>query len=350
MNKVVVSVIVPIYNVGQFIDRGIKNLLSQTFLDFEIILVDDGSTDDSYERCLAWSKKDSRVRVLRQLNQGAGGARNTGIDNAKGEYIYFYDIDDEISNELLKHNVRIMESMNVDFILFGYKSKDIKYGIETIVSFSDEIIKSNAELKNRFVDLFVLNMNGFPWNKFYRKSFLNEYGIRYENQRIQQDEVFNLKVYQRLEKAFISSEILYKNYIYSKGNTRSRFISDRFDIYKSVRQHFEELRQFWKLNDKRFDDYLQYRFYQSVMTCMLFNLTHPQSTFSKQQAKDEIERIMDDPLTKESFEYADKTIKGVEHRLYRRACRKRNLWQIKFLVSLFCYLRKIKETIKGFSF
>ena len=92
--------------------------------------------------------------------------------------------------------------------------------------------------QNRFVDLFVLNMNGFPWNKFYRKSFLNKYGIKYENQRIQQDEVFNLKVYKRLEKAFISSEILYTYYIYSNGNTRSRFIYDRFDIYKSVRQHF----------------------------------------------------------------------------------------------------------------
>ena len=131
MNKVVVSVIVPIYNVGNFIDKGIKNLLSQTFSDFEIILVDDGSTDDSYEKCLAWSKRDGRIRVLHQLNQGAGGARNTGIYNAKGEYIYFFDIDDEISNELLDHNVRIMQSKNVDFVLFGYKSKDIKYGTES---------------------------------------------------------------------------------------------------------------------------------------------------------------------------------------------------------------------------
>lgn len=346
MTDIIVSVIIPIYNVENFIDRGISFLLTQTYKHFEIILIDDGSTDGSLKRCQYWAKRENRIKVLHQENQGAGGARNTGIDNANGKYIYFFDIDDNISKELIERNVTIMESYEVDLVVFGYKSVETKYKSETVVSFPHGIINSNAELRDKFIELFILKMNGFPWNKFYRKSFLDKFKIRFENQRIQQDEVFNLKVYHYLDKAYISSDVLYIYYIYNNGNTRSRFIPNRFDIYKSVRQHFEELKDFWKLKDQRLDNYLNHRFYQSVMVCLFFNISHPMSTFTKQQKRTEINRIMDDPQTKESFEYAKKNINGIEQRLYRKACQNRNLLQIRMLACLFTFLRKAHNLIK----
>ena len=346
MIDVIVSVIIPIYNVENFIDRGISFLLNQTYRHFEIILVDDGSTDGSLEKCQYWAQREERISVIHQENQGAGGARNKGIDNAKGRYIYFFDIDDEISKELIERNVQIMETYKVDFVLFGYKSVETVYKTETVVSFQDSIIRSNADLKYKYIEQFNLKMNGFPWNKFYRKSFLDKYKIRFENQRIQQDEVFNLKVYHYLDKAYVSSDVLYTYYIYNNGNTRSRFIPDRFDIYKSVRHHFDDLKDFWNLEDHRLDDYLNKRFYQSVMACLLFNLTHPKSTFTKQQAKVEINRVMDDPLTIEAFDYARKNITGIEQRLYRKACQSRSLLQIRILTGLFSLLRKVHNLLK----
>jgi len=84
-----VSVIIPICNVKRFIPRGIKQILRQTYQDIEIILVDDGSTDDSLEECQKWADSDTRIKVFHKENEGAGSARNYGINHASGEYIYF---------------------------------------------------------------------------------------------------------------------------------------------------------------------------------------------------------------------------------------------------------------------
>ncbi len=346
MADVEVSIIVPIYNVEGFIDRGIRNLLGQTYRKYEIILVDDGSTDGSLSKCKEWARKDEKIRVLHQDNQGAGGARNKGIDNAVGTYIYFFDIDDEISQDLLERNVEKMALYGVDFLMFGFKCLDTVYSTESTISFPRQLIKSNDEMKNSFMDLVIFKMNGFPWNKFYRKSFLNKYNLRFENQRIQQDEVFNLKVYRYLDNAYISSDVLYTYYVYSKGNTRSNFIPDRFDIYKSVRKHFEDLKEYWSFNDKRLDDFLNRRFYYDVIACMMFNLTHPLCTFSRKQADAEMNRIMNDPLTEKAFEYAKKNEKGIEQSIYRIVCRKKNLSQIKMCVSFFSFLRIVKRCLK----
>ena len=341
-----VSVIIPIYNVRRFIERGLKNVFAQSCQDFEILLSDDGSTDGSYEECLEWTLKDSRIRVLHQENKGAGAARNHGINEARGEFIYFFDIDDEICPNLLEYCVKIMYEKDVDFICFGYDNVETTFKSKVTVSFPETLITSNLELKNLYVDQFVMKVNGFPWNKFYRKCFLDKHNLRYEDQRIQQDEVFNLKCYRYLERAFLSPEVLYTYYVYEKGNTRSRFIPDRFDIYKSVRKHFEELKDFWPLNDIRFNDYLEKRFYTSVMQCMSFNLTHPNCKWTKQQKKDEMERIMSDPLTIQSFKYADTHERGLEQRLYRKACRNQSLFQIKLYTSLFDMFHKTRKLLK----
>lgn len=341
-----VSVIIPIYNVRRFIEHGLKNVLSQTYQDYEILLSDDGSTDGSYEVCQRWALKDSRIRVLHQENKGAGAARNHGINEARGEFIYFFDIDDEISPDLLEYSVKIMYEKDVDFICFGYDNVETTFKSKVTVSFPETLITSNLELKNLYVDQFVMKVNGFPWNKFYRKCFLDKHNLRYEDQRIQQDEVFNLKCYRHLERAFLSPEVLYTYYVYEKGNTRSRFIPDRFDIYKSVRDHFDELKDFWSLSDKRLDDYLDKRFYTSMMQCMLFNLTHPNCKWTKQQKKDEMERIMSDPLTIQSFKYADTHEHGFEQCLYRKACQDNSLEQIRIYTFLFGILHKLRKLFK----
>lgn len=347
MKNIVVSVIIPIYNVRGFIDKGIKQVLKQTYQEYEIILIDDGSTDGSLDECIKWEQNEERITVLHQDNNGAGSARNLGIENAKGEYIYFFDIDDEIHPKLLDYNVRCMEEFDADIVVFGYRSIDVVYNLESRVSFTETYIKSNAQLKDIFVSEFIQKINGFPWNKFYRKSFLDTYNLRFENQRIQQDEVFNLLCYRHISKMFISPEIFYDYYVYSKGNTRSSFIRDRFDIYKSVRKHFEELKSYWNLKDNVLNNYLSKRFYDGVITCLTFNLIHPDNTFSKNEKRAEINRIMSDPLTIEAFEYADHASLGLEQVLYRRACRKQSIFQIKAITTLYTIVRKIYHEMKN---
>ena len=331
-----VSIIIPIYNVRRFIERGLKNVLRQTYQDFEVLLSDDGSIDGSYEECQKWALKDKRIRVLHQENKGAGAARNHGVEESMGDFIYFFDIDDEINPFLLEYCVGMMNEQNVDIVCFGYNNVETTYNSKVIVSFPEVRTSSNNEFKDIFVDQFVLKVNGFPWNKFYRKSFLDKYNIRYEDQRIQQDEVFNLKCYKYLERAYLSPNILYTYYIYEKGNTRSNFIPDRFDIYKSVRHNFEALKFFWSLYDQRLDDYLDKRFYTCVLQCVFFNLVHPNCLWTKKEKRKEIDRIMDEQMTIQSFQYADVHCRSFEHRFYRCACRSRNLILI-MICSRFFY-------------
>lgn len=344
-----VSIIVGCYNVSKWLCMGrLNDIYNQTYRNWELILVDDGSTDETPALLDAEAKKDSRIRVLHKENGGLGSARNAGMDIATGDYIWSFDVDDRVEPTCIEYCVKTAESNDYEVVMFGFYVITPSLGTQEVVRLSETIIQSNIELCDNYLDkiLFVPNGNGFFWNKFYKRSFLLKYNIRFENQRIQQDEVFNLMVYKHLERCYISSELFYHYYIYDKGNNRSKFLANRFDIYKSVRYHFEDLKDFWHLKDQRLDDYLNKRFYQSVMVCLLFNITHPQCTFTKHQVRTEINIIMDDPLTKESFEYARKNIHGIEQRLYRKACQHRSLLQIRMLTDLFLFLRKLHNHLK----
>lgn len=340
-----VSVIIPIYNVSNFIEHGLQQILRQSYTDFEVILIDDGSTDGSLEKCQKLSLQDERIHVFHQNNKGAGSARNIGIEKAKGEYIYFFDIDDKVNKNLLEYNVHIMQKYNVEMIVFGYRNVETTFKSEVDVSFPSILLFDNDQLRDVYIDEFVMKVNGFPWNKFYRKSFLDKYKLRYENQRIQQDEVFNMLCYRHITRMYLSSEILYTYYIYEKGNTRSRFIPDRFDIYKSVRRHFEQLKSFWNITDKRFDDYLNKRFYNGVMQCVQFNLLHPNCPWTKDEKYREFKRIMDDKFTIEAFVYADKNILDLEQKMYRIVCRCESLCMVRMLTKFFAMMRFIKRQV-----
>lgn len=341
-----VSVIVPVYNVQPFLERGLQCVLAQTYTDFELILSDDGSTDSSLALCRQWAEQDCRIRVIHQPNRGAGAARNHGLEEAKGDYIYFFDIDDQMSPNLLEYCVKTMEERDVDLICFGYNNVETTYRSSVTVTFPETLIESNEALRQLFVDQFVMKENGFPWNKFYRKSFLDTHGIRYEDQRIQQDEVFNLKCYRHLQRAYLSPEVLYTYYVYEKGNTRSRFIPDRFDIYKSVHGHFEALRAEWPLDDARLIDFLDNYFYDGVLQCIFFNLTHPECPWTRAQKQEELERIMSDELTLRSFDYAESHQTSLEQRLKRGACRRGNLGLVGFYAALFGFLHKTRKRLK----
>lgn len=344
-----VSIIVGCYNVSKWLRMGrLNDIYNQTYRNWELILVDDGSSDETPALLDAEAEKDSRIRVIHKENGGLGSARNVGLDVASGDYIWSFDVDDRVEPNCIEYCVTTAESNDYDVVMFGFYCETPSIETKEVVRLTETVINSNTELGRVYLDriLFVPNGNGFFWNKFYKRSFLEKYKLRFENQRIQQDEVFNLKLYKHLDKCFISSEVFYHYYIYNNGNTRSRFIPNRFDIYKSVRRHFDELKKYWNLKDQRLDDYLNIRFYQSVMACLLFNLTHPKSTFTKQQAKVEINRVMDDPLTIEAFDYARKNITGIEQKLYRKACKSRSLLQIRILTGLFSLLRKVHNLLK----
>ena len=109
-----VSIIIPVYNTSAYIDRCLDSVTKQSYNNIEIILVDDGSTDDSHEKCLSWAKKDDRIKIITQKNGGLSAARNAGLDVCKGEYIQFLDSDDKIGQDMVKKMISEIEKNNAD--------------------------------------------------------------------------------------------------------------------------------------------------------------------------------------------------------------------------------------------
>lgn len=116
----IVSVIVPVYKVERYIHKCVDSILNQSFTDFEVILVDDGSPDNCGKICDEYAEKDERIKVIHKENGGLSDARNVGLDVARGKYISFVDSDDWIHKDLLKDNVNRMISENADVIIFNY--------------------------------------------------------------------------------------------------------------------------------------------------------------------------------------------------------------------------------------
>ncbi len=160
-----VSVIVPVYKVEPYLRRCVDSILAQTFTDFELILVDDGSPDNCGAICDEYAEKDSRVKVIHKKNGGVSSARNMGLDAARGEYIYFCDGDDYIEKELLADAVQAMSGY--DMVVFNTFFVDIN-GVKT-GRVSDYYIDSDRwndlEYRSRFLawDFFSFRIGFSVW-------------------------------------------------------------------------------------------------------------------------------------------------------------------------------------------
>ena len=125
------SIILPVYNGESFLERCIKSILSQSFTDFELIIVDDGSQDDSLQICQQFAEKDKRISVIHQENKGLSGARNTGLDNCSGEYIIFIDCDDSIKGNLLEDLIKVASNDSLIHYGFSLTKNDIETKVHT---------------------------------------------------------------------------------------------------------------------------------------------------------------------------------------------------------------------------
>lgn len=231
------SIIIGCYNVAPWLrEKRLMDIRQQSDANIEIILVDDGSTDDTPVLLQALAEEDSRIRVITKENGGLGSARNAGLEAARGKYIWFYDVDDEAEPHLVEKNVEWMTTHHTQLNIFSFKATTPAQHLTEDVIFEEQLVESNDVLHDIFLDklFFVRYGNGFAWNKFYKRSFLENHGIRFGNQRIQQDELFNLQIYPLAQRVYISSEPLYHYYIYEQGNARSQYIPHRYAIYRSI--------------------------------------------------------------------------------------------------------------------
>lgn len=173
---VLVSVIMPVYNSEKYLGDAIKSVLNQTFKAFELILVDDGSRDQSSAICDQFAAEDSRIVVIHKSNGGICSARNTGIENARGEYVAFMDNDDLIESELLEENYFIAKSNNADMVKFG--KREILVQGETVLKVKETRFEKNTYQKKtvleELLNLRKQSMLTFVWDSLIRKSVIDD--------------------------------------------------------------------------------------------------------------------------------------------------------------------------------
>lgn len=198
-----VSIIIPVYNVKPYLSQCLDSILNQTWKNIQIIIVDDGSDDGSDIICDKYSQQDNRIKVIHTYNEGVGMARNTGLTFVKGEYVIFIDPDDYVSNTMVESLVEIAKKTRADTCIGGYKIVD-KNGI---------IVSEHTPLYEEFEDENVINkcliriigsspkkkdsIRPMVWNVLYTTDIIKKNGLLFpsEKESIGEDLIFNLQYY-----------------------------------------------------------------------------------------------------------------------------------------------------------
>lgn len=184
-----ISIIVPVYNSERWLHRCIDSILNQTFIDFELLLIDDGSTDRSGAICDAYALEDSRIRVFHKINGGASSARNVGLVNACGEWITFCDADDYVYPDWLA-NFKLQEGKQYDLLTQGLKTDKHFSGINNQTYSGFDYIGDPIGYLNKACEYHIVGYNVI---KAFRKNLIIENGLKFnENLWFREDEVFLL--------------------------------------------------------------------------------------------------------------------------------------------------------------
>ena len=179
-----VSIIVPVYNSGAFLMDCLETIVGQTMSDFEVLLVDDGSTDDSLAICRRFERHDSRFRVFSQENAGAAAARNLALTNARGEWVMFIDSDDLIEDDCIERLIKVAEVSGSDIVLGGYCTfKSDPFDCETVVPDCDGAYLSPADVLAMI--LYQDGLDTAPWGKIFRRELFD--GVSFPSLRSSED-------------------------------------------------------------------------------------------------------------------------------------------------------------------
>lgn len=251
MNKV--SIVVPVYNMGSKIETCVQSLVKQTYKNIEIILVDDGSKDDSYAHCKALESIDSRITAYHTENQGSGPARNYGIEHASGEYIYFPDADDYLELNAIEILEKTMRENAIDLIVFGYKNISTSGKLRSVKTYPN-LTLDGERIREKYSDYMTtgakLGIQGAPWNKFFNLSIVNQYNIRYPALRRHQDEGFIARYMSHARSVHFIENVFYTYYTNDLSREWDKYPVDYIDAVTGLYQERKTNILIWNPQDK----------------------------------------------------------------------------------------------------
>ena len=262
-----ISVIIPVYNVEKYLSTCLESVLKQTMPNFEVLLINDGSTDNSATICEDYANKDKRVKVFHTTNSGPGTARNIGLQKAKGKYIIFIDADDYIEPAEFNIVLNLAEENNSDLVVFSfYEKKGNIIEIKEIQECNFEDGKSKSEfLKKVWLQDEMLSST---WNKLYKAKVIKDNNIVFsEDFFIAEDYLFNIEYMDAIERG-VSINIPLYYYVRHENSVSTRVLYNKYDIALTV--YRESLRLLNKYNIKEINylNKIHNEYLTSVMRAM----------------------------------------------------------------------------------
>ena len=275
------SVIVPVYNVENYLPRCIDSLLAQNYADLEILLIDNGSGDQSGQICEDYAAQFSNITAYHIPNKGVGSARNFGLSKAKGEFICFVDADDYLVGNLFS-DVESQLDSQLDLVVFSYYNSIEKNLSE--INRSAKILpaegkKDKSEFIALFQELFLTDMMYTVWNKIYRREFLEEHQIVFESYELGEDVRLNLNVYQHVNTVFLVKS---GYYVYVSGRVDSamgQYNPNRMNYQLEELGKVDQLMTNWNIHDEHFIDQIKAR----ILMSNIQNISKQKMSLSKKR-------------------------------------------------------------------
>ncbi len=234
------SIIVPVYNAEKYINKCVDSILAQTYEDFELLLINDGSKDNSGNICDDYANKDKRVRVIHKENGGVSSARNLGLDLANGDYVMFVDSDDWLEIDALKN--LYAKANGCSFVIAGYNVvtlyRTAAHGLEDKKVSKTELVEEYRKLNGKNLIMTV------PWGKLYKRDIIEKYGIRFDTtMKMAEDTKFTIEFSQRVEDACFISEIIYNYNCTNVTSITKGYLGEtylyRLKVYYALKAWFE---------------------------------------------------------------------------------------------------------------
>lgn len=288
-----VSVIMPVYKVEEYVGKAIESLQGQTYTDWELWAVDDGSPDRSGEVLDAYAAKDGRIHVIHKENGGAPSARNTAIPKAQGKYLYFMDADDWAEPDMLKDMVALAEANAAQLVVAGfyidtYYSDTEKY--TQVQRQPSEVFPSQRAFREEAYRLFDRNLLYTPWNKLYLASYIREKGIEFPT-TLWDDFPFNLLVVRDVERVCVTEKAYY-HFIRKRAESETAKYNPRM-YEKREEEHgwMTGLYRYWQVDDEKSREMIARRYAERLIGCVE-NVTNPKCTLSRKEKYEAIRQMI----------------------------------------------------------
>ena len=301
-----ISIIMPAYNCEKTVSETIMSICAQNFCNYEFIIVNDGSTDQTLTIINSFAEQFSQIKIFNIENSGPSNARNIGIQHSDGQYLMFIDSDDTLKSDALVYIASLLKSNNLDMLIFGFDIINVAQKKTYSYSFDDLLINGQANVSPYFSDLYFSNLLNQAWNKVYKSDLIKSNNISFPLYNYGEDRLFVLTVLPKCSSIQISKKCLYNYYSRTGESLVTKFYSKKFEVCNLIQTTIDELILYYRIDDQKSLSNFRYMYLKSILSCIT-NLYLPSCNYSSREKKREVQNILNNCYFQEQLQSCDKS-------------------------------------------